>query len=116
MQPASAATSSASGNGKNASVARTAPFERSPALRAAIHDESTRDICPAPIPTVAASFTKTIVFDFTRHEIVHAISRSAHSRSVGWRRETTFQSLAALRDHIAILDQRTSRKRADVER
>ena len=30
-------------------------------------------------PRWRASFTNTIVFDFTRHEIVHASSRSAHS-------------------------------------
>ena len=55
------------------------PRARSPALRAAIHDESTRDIWPAPTPTVAPSFTNTIVFDFTRHATVHASSRSSHS-------------------------------------
>src|SRR4051794_16834703 len=44
LQPASAATSSASGNGKKASEEHTAPLARSPALRAAIHDASTRDI------------------------------------------------------------------------
>ena len=44
VQPASAATSRASGKGKKASEATTAPFARSPALRAAIQDETTRDI------------------------------------------------------------------------
>ena len=63
--------------------ARTAPLARSPALRVAIHDESTLDIWPAPTPTVAPSFTRTIVFDFTRHAIVHASARSLHSASVG---------------------------------
>ena len=43
------------GNGKNASLAITAPLARSPAFRAARNEESTLDIWPAPIPTVAPS-------------------------------------------------------------
>ena len=60
---ASAATSTASGNGKNASLAITAPLARSPAFRAARNDESTLDIWPAPIPTVAPSAANTTALD-----------------------------------------------------
>ena len=65
VAPASIATSSPSANGKNASEATTEPlvsgagsfssFAASSALRAAMRAESTRLICPAPMPTVARS-------------------------------------------------------------
>ena len=65
VAPASTAERSPSAKGKNASDATTDPFVRgcgspiasaaSCALRAAMREESTRLICPAPIPTVAPS-------------------------------------------------------------
>src|SRR5215211_3551010 len=65
VAPASAAAKSPSAKGKKASEATTAPLARlsdkpallaaSAAFQAAIRDESTRDICPAPMPTVAPS-------------------------------------------------------------
>ena len=93
VQPASAADLERVGE-REERVGRAGrrPRHRSPALRVAIHDESTRDICPAPMPTVAPSLTNTIVFDFTRQAIVHASSRSRHSWAVGSRLEATFQS------------------------
>ena len=115
MAPASAATSSASGNGKKASEASDAPFARSPAFRVAIHDESTRDICPAPIPTVAPSRTSTMVLDFTRQAIVQARSRSRHSSSVGSREETTSKSSRRSVDDVTVLHERSSRHRPHVQ-
>src|SRR6266511_3309664 len=76
VTPAWAATSMASGNGKNASLAIAAPLARSPAFRTAIHEASTRDICPAPIPTVAPSLANTMAFDFTCAATIQAIARS----------------------------------------
>ena len=51
VTPAFAASSIPSRKGKKASEAMTAPLAFSPALWAAIMEESTRDICPAPMPT-----------------------------------------------------------------
>ena len=54
--PPEAAASRPSAKGKNASEATTAPSSDSPAFRAfdtAISALSIRDICPAPIPSVA---------------------------------------------------------------
>src|SRR3978361_866417 len=64
--PAAASTSTPSRNGKNASDATALPASFSPALRSLIRTESTRDIWPAPMPTVTPSFANTIAFDFTR--------------------------------------------------
>src|SRR6266511_1005588 len=80
-----AARSMPSRNGKNASLAMTDPRARSPALQQAMSTESTRDIWPAPIPTVALPLARTIAFDFTLAATVHANRRSRHSSSVGWR-------------------------------
>ena len=55
-------------NGKNASDAIAAPSSDSPAARAlsiAIRTESTRLICPAPIPTVPSPRASTIAFERT---------------------------------------------------
>ena len=54
--------------------------------------ESTRDICPAPMPTVDWSRASTMAFDLTRAATAHANSRSRHSSAVGSRDETTFIS------------------------
>ena len=67
VAPASTAASRPSGNGKKASEATTEPSVSAPSmpaasaasidLRCATREESTRLICPAPMPTVAPSFT-----------------------------------------------------------
>ena len=62
--------------GKNASEASTDPFTLSSALINAISTESTLDICPAPIPKVTPSLTKTIAFDLTCLTIFQANSKS----------------------------------------
>src|ERR1700722_9433862 len=50
VTPASARTSSPSGNGKKASLAPAPPFARSPAFCTAISAATTRDCWPAPAP------------------------------------------------------------------
>src|SRR5205085_8053799 len=68
VAPASAAARSPSGNGKNASLATALPLSDKPAsiaFQTAIRDESTRDIWPAPIPSVRSAAAYTIAFDFT---------------------------------------------------
>ncbi|GJD73999.1 hypothetical protein CFIICLFH_2232 [Methylobacterium goesingense] len=75
VAPASAAAISPSAKGKNASEATTEPFARlsatprrrapSAAFQAAMREESTRDIWPAPMPTVAPSRAYTMAFDLT---------------------------------------------------
>ena len=66
--PASTTTSSPSRNGKNASEATADPASVRPADSAlidAMRAESTRDICPAPMPSVMPSCANTIAFDLT---------------------------------------------------
>ena len=60
VAPASAAASTPSLNGKKASEASTVPLTGSSAFATAIFEESTRDIWPAPIPTVWSLVVKTI--------------------------------------------------------
>ena len=66
--------------------------ERSLAFSAAMCDESSRLICPAPTPTTAPPRANRIAFDFTCLQTFQANSRSRRSASVGLREVTTFQS------------------------
>lgn len=51
----------------NVSDAKHEPFARSPAFSHAIFTDSTRDICPAPTPTVLRPFARTMALDLTEH-------------------------------------------------
>src|SRR5439155_7074524 len=84
--PAWAAISTESGNGKNASEQSTAPRTSCPersALKSASRTASTRDDCPAPIPSVRPSRAITIAFETTCRVTRHANLRSRSSASVG---------------------------------
>src|SRR6266516_3922821 len=84
--PARAASSTPSGNGKNASEANTAPAGSWPCWRAlwtARNEASTRDICPAPMPIAASRLASRIAFDLTVPTAAQANRRSGHSASVG---------------------------------
>src|SRR5437870_5817818 len=91
--PAAPASSTPSGNGKNASEANTAPAGSWPCWRAlctARKEASTRLICPAPIPIAASSRASSTALDLTLPTAPHAKRRSRHSSAVGGRRVTTF--------------------------
>ena len=62
---------------------RPPAFAASPAFQAAMREESTRLIWPAPMPTVAPSLAYTMAFDFTCLATRKAKRRSSSSRSVG---------------------------------
>src|SRR3954466_4051735 len=90
LTPASIASAGPSANGKNASDARTAPRRSGTcAFSTARRTESTRLICPAPIPTVAPPRASTIAFERTCLQTRQAKTKSAHSCSVGSRLVTT---------------------------
>src|SRR6267142_356122 len=72
VAPALAASSTPSGNGKNASEATALPVSGDCAFITASFTESTRLICPAPTPSVAPSFAKTMALDFTCFATFHA--------------------------------------------
>src|SRR4029453_14156509 len=68
VAPASAAAINPSGNGKKASLATALPLSESPAsfaFQTAIREASTRDIWPAPIPSVRSALAYTMAFDLT---------------------------------------------------
>jgi hypothetical protein len=94
--PASAAASTPSGNGKNASLAATPPAARPAAFWAASAVLSTRFCWPAPMPQAAPPFTNTMAFDFTWPHTRHARSMSPHRSSGGWALVTTRQSARPL--------------------
>ena len=81
--PASAQTSTVSGNGISASEAETPPLAASPAEATARRALVTRFGCPAPMPTIARSFTTTTAFDFTCFTQRQAYRRSRISSAVG---------------------------------
>ena len=65
--PILCAISTQSANGKNASLAITAPFKSKPklnALETACFKASTRDVCPVPLASNWLFFTITMVLDF----------------------------------------------------
>ena len=68
---------------------RRALSESSRDFSTARRTESTRLICPAPIPTVARSLERTIALELTCLQTRQAKSISLHSASVGWRSDTT---------------------------
>src|SRR5262250_388314 len=90
LAPALAASSTPSGNGKNASEATTLPSSEDCAFITAILTESTRLICPAPTPSVAPSFAKTIALDLTCLQTFQANFIVDISSAVGWRLVTIF--------------------------
>ena len=68
VAPASAAAIKPSANGKNASLHTTEFCSgnfASPAFQTAMRLESTRLICPAPMPSVRPAPQYTMAFDFT---------------------------------------------------
>src|SRR5581483_9941722 len=95
--PASIATCGPSGNGKNASDAMTATEMSEADFSIASRTESTRLICPAPIPIVPSSRLSTIAFDRTCLHTFHANDSSFHSASVGRRSVTTCMSARSSR-------------------
>src|SRR5713101_8415488 len=92
VAPAFAASSTPSGNGKNASEATTLPASGVCAFITAIFTESTRLICPAPTPSVAPSFANTMAFDFTCLHTFHANRIVRSSSAVGARLVTVRSS------------------------
>ena len=97
VAPASIASWGPSGKGKNASEATTDPASSSSAssprarraFSIAILTESTRLICPAPIPSVAPSFAITIAFERTWRHTFQANHRSSHWLPSGFAWVTT---------------------------
>ena len=89
--PASIAACGPSAKGKNASEATTEPFSRAAASspKASLHfstasrTESTRLICPAPMPIVCRPLAKTIAFERTCLQTFQAKTMSRHSSSLG---------------------------------
>src|SRR5881396_243897 len=97
--PAAPASSTPSGNGKNASEANTAPAGSWSCWRAlctARKEASTRLICPAPIPMAASSRASSTALDLTLPTAAHANRRSRHSSVVGARRVTTFHAASSI--------------------
>ena len=97
--------STASGNGKNASLAQAAPtVEAGPsiaiALATAWRAASTRDVWPLPIPTRRRSRTSTIAFEVTPRTSRQARSRSSCSSGVGARRVAHVQVAGASADDV----------------
>ena len=82
---------------------------RRPAFSTAIRTESTRLICPAPIPTVAPSRASTIAFERTWRHTRQANSRSRHSCSVGRARADDLHVRARLGHRVAVLHQHARR-------
>ena len=81
--------STPSANGKNASDAATSARLPLRALPTAMTAESTRDICPAPTPSVPVSSPMTIALDLTCLHTRQSRSSACHSRSVGCALVTT---------------------------
>ena len=75
--PAWISTSSASGNGKYASLAATEPAARSPARATASRAASTRFTWPMPTPTEASLEASRIALDLTLRLARQAKARSA---------------------------------------
>ena len=73
-------------------IGQSSLFRGLSGLQAAIRAESTRLICPAPIPAVAPSLAYTIAFDFTCLATRKAKSKSFSSCSVGSRSVTILRS------------------------
>src|SRR2546430_4530374 len=92
--PAWAASSTPSGEGKNASEANTAPAGSWPCWRGlwtARNEAYTRDVWPAPIPLAASPRASRIAVDLTAPTAAQANRKSCHSVSVGARLVATFQ-------------------------
>ena len=66
-----------SGFGKKPSDASTAPLDLLAAFRNAVWQESTREGCPIPNPSVAPFLAITIALDYECFTTFHANSRSA---------------------------------------
>ena len=113
--PALAASSTPSRNGKKASEATTEPASGARALETAIRTESTRDIWPAPMPSVRPSAANTMAFDLTCLQTRQAKSRSRSSAAVGARLEATLRVGGGGRVAIARLDQEAARHAAQLD-
>src|SRR5262249_21268737 len=84
VTPASSASCGPSANGKNASLASTAPagsWPRSCAFSIERRTASILLICPAPIPIVWPSFARTIAFEATCLHTIHAKTISGQRAS-----------------------------------
>ncbi len=84
--PALSAISTQSGNGKNASLAITAPSRlklKDCAFSIACRNASTRLVWPVPLAQSCFPFAKTIVFDFVCLQIFEANNKSSNSWELG---------------------------------
>ena len=95
-----AASSTPSRNGKKASEAMTEPLAFSPALWQAIMELSTRDICPAPMPTTCSPLARMMALDQTCLPTFQAKSMIGPPHGVGARLVTTFGGLPV---HLTIV-------------
>src|SRR2546422_1194577 len=104
--PAAPASSTPSGNGKNASEANTAPAGSWSCWRAlctARKEASTRLICPAPIPMAASSRASSTALDLTLPTAAHANRRSRHSSVVGARRVRSEEHTSELQSRLHLV-------------
>ena len=96
VAPASIAEIKPSAKGNIASLATELPSKdrpASPAFQIAIRHESTLDICPAPIPNVLSLPLKTIAFDLTCLQTLHANFIASISSTLGGLLVLTFSSI-----------------------
>ncbi len=96
--------------GKNASDAATAPLGSWPwgiAFHNASSTESMRLVCPEPEPISILSLQRTIAFDFTLAQILHANSSSSSSSLDGFLSETHRAELTELVSESFSLHQHT---------
>ncbi|OQC67463.1 MAG: hypothetical protein BWX50_01351 [Euryarchaeota archaeon ADurb.Bin009] len=92
VAPAAAATSRVSGKGRNASDATAVPARGRRAFLTAISADSTRFICPAPIPMTAFSSANMMALLFVCRQTFQARCIARISWAVGSRSVTTCQS------------------------
>ena len=93
--PALSAISTQSGNGKNASLAITAPLVSKPnsfVFAIAWRKASTRDVMPAPLPISCLFSASTMVLDLLFLQIFIAKARLSSSTAVGPTCVTTFMA------------------------
>ena len=84
------------------------------AFSIAIRTESTRLICPAPIPTVAPSLAITIAFERTCRQTFHANNRSSHWRRSGAASVATCIDSRVSVDPVGLLHQQPAAHPLDV--
>ena len=108
VAPYFAAIAMPSANGKNASDAIAQPCNGSVARWAPHFTESTRLICPAPIPSVRSRVLNTMALDFTCFTTRQPKSMASISSSVGGRFDTVLRSSGRDAVSILVLDQETA--------